>query len=169
MARRNLITRPFYYDTLGVDPNNADTVYVGDEGWFKSTDAGKTFARAPSPHSDNHDVWINPKNSNYMVQGNDGGAGGFDRRRTNVEFGGQSANGGDLSSGCGQPISVSAVWSAAGQHDRDHPEQSHGHGPGVPGGARLRDGSDHSRRAGREHCLRRMQGPVHAAEHADDG
>ena len=70
----NLITRPFYYDTLGVDPNNADTVYVGDEGWFKSTDAGKTFARAPSPHSDNHDVWINPKNSNYMVQANDGGA-----------------------------------------------------------------------------------------------
>ncbi len=39
----NLITRPFYYDTLGVDPNNADVVCVGDEGWFKSTDGGKTF------------------------------------------------------------------------------------------------------------------------------
>ena len=26
------------------------------------------------PHGDNHDVWINPKNSQYMIQGNDGGA-----------------------------------------------------------------------------------------------
>ena len=70
----SLITRPFYYDTLGVDPNNADVVYVGDEGWFKSSDAGKTFSRAPVPHGDNHDVWINPTNSDYMIQANDGGA-----------------------------------------------------------------------------------------------
>lgn len=70
----NLITRPFYYTTLGVDPNNADVVWVGDEGWFKSTDGGKSFHSSPVPHGDNHDVWINPKNSNYMIQGNDGGA-----------------------------------------------------------------------------------------------
>jgi photosystem II stability/assembly factor-like uncharacterized protein len=70
----SLITRPFYYDTLGVDPNNADVVYVGNEGWFKSTDGGKTFRRGQVPHGDNHDVWINPKNSDYMIQANDGGA-----------------------------------------------------------------------------------------------
>src|SRR5580658_1394289 len=70
----NLITRPFYYDTLGVDPNNSDVVWVGNEGWFKSTDGGKTFRTAPVPHGDNHDVWINPKNSDYMIQSNDGGA-----------------------------------------------------------------------------------------------
>ena len=70
----SLITRPFYYDTLGADPNNADIVYVGDEGWFKSSDAGKTFARAPVPHTDNHDLWINPTNSDFMIQANDGGA-----------------------------------------------------------------------------------------------
>jgi len=70
----SLITRPFYYDTLGVDPNNADVVWVGDEGWFKSTDGGKSFRRSPVPHGDNHDVWINPKNSMYMIQANDGGA-----------------------------------------------------------------------------------------------
>ena len=70
----SLITRPFYYDTLGVDPNNADVVWVGDEGWFKSVDGGKTFRRSPVPHGDNHDVWINPKNSMYMIQANDGGA-----------------------------------------------------------------------------------------------
>lgn len=70
----NLITRPFYYDTLGVDPNAPDTVYVGNEGWFKSIDAGKTFKRATAPHGDHHDVWINPANSKYMIESNDGGA-----------------------------------------------------------------------------------------------
>lgn len=70
----NLTTRPFYYDTLGVDPNNADIVYVGNEGWYKSTDGGKTFHTAQVPHGDNHDIWINPKNSDDMIQSNDGGA-----------------------------------------------------------------------------------------------
>ena len=70
----SLITRPFYYCTLGVDPNHADVVFVGDEGWFKSTDAGKTFRPAQAPHGDHHDIWINPSNSAYMIQSNDGGA-----------------------------------------------------------------------------------------------
>jgi photosystem II stability/assembly factor-like uncharacterized protein len=70
----NLQTRPFYYNTLGVDPNNSNIVYIGNEGWFKSTDAGMTFKRAQVPHGDNHDLWINPKNSDYMIQSNDGGA-----------------------------------------------------------------------------------------------
>ena len=70
----NLITRPFYYDTLGVDPTNADVVWIGNEGWFKSTDGGKSFHSSPIPHGDNHDLWINPRNSQYMIQGNDGGA-----------------------------------------------------------------------------------------------
>ncbi len=69
-----IITRPFYYDTIGVDPNNADAVWVGDESWMKSVDAGKTFKNMPEPHGDNHDVWINPLNSQYMIEGNDGGA-----------------------------------------------------------------------------------------------
>ncbi len=70
----NLITRPFYYTTLGVDPIHPDVVWVGDEGWYKSTDGGKSFHSSPVPHGDNHDVWINPMNSNYMIQANDGGA-----------------------------------------------------------------------------------------------
>jgi photosystem II stability/assembly factor-like uncharacterized protein len=70
----NLITRPFYYTTLGVDPTNADLIFIGNEGWFKSTDAGKTFRPSPAPHGDHHDIWINPRNSQYMIQSNDGGA-----------------------------------------------------------------------------------------------
>jgi photosystem II stability/assembly factor-like uncharacterized protein len=70
----SIITRPFYYDTMGVDPNDPDVVFVGDENWFRSGDGGKTFRRATAPHGDHHDIWINPKNSQIMVQSNDGGA-----------------------------------------------------------------------------------------------
>ena len=57
-----------------MDPNNPDALWIGNEGWFKSTDGGKSFRSSPIPHGDNHDVWINPKNSQYMIQGDDGGA-----------------------------------------------------------------------------------------------
>jgi photosystem II stability/assembly factor-like uncharacterized protein len=70
----SIITRPFYYDTLGVDPNDSNVVFVGDENWFRSSDGGKIFRRVPAPHGDHHDIWINPKNSQFMVQSNDGGA-----------------------------------------------------------------------------------------------
>jgi photosystem II stability/assembly factor-like uncharacterized protein len=69
-----LVQRPFYYTTLGADPTNADVVYAGAEGFFKSTDGGKTFAALRTPHGDNHDIWINPKDGNIMIQSNDGGA-----------------------------------------------------------------------------------------------
>lgn len=69
-----IITRPFYYDTLGADPTNADTVYIGDETFFKSTDGGKTVQVMRTPHGDNHDIWISPKDGNTMIQANDGGA-----------------------------------------------------------------------------------------------
>ena len=70
----SLIQRPFYYTTLGADPMNADVVYAGAEGFFKSVDAGKTFTPLRTPHGDNHDIWIHPYNSEIMVQANDGGA-----------------------------------------------------------------------------------------------
>ncbi|GLC24107.1 WD40/YVTN/BNR-like repeat-containing protein [Roseisolibacter agri] len=69
----SLITRPFYYTTLGADPTNADVVYAGAEGFFKSTDGGKTFRSMSTPHGDNHDIWINPKDGQIMIQANDGG------------------------------------------------------------------------------------------------
>lgn len=69
-----LVTRPFYYTTLAVDPNDPEHVFVGNEGWFESKDGGKTFATRPVPHGDNHDAWISPNDSKVMVQANDGGA-----------------------------------------------------------------------------------------------
>jgi photosystem II stability/assembly factor-like uncharacterized protein len=69
-----LIQRPFYYTTLGADPSNADVVYAGAEGFYKSIDGGKTFTSFRTPHGDNHDIWVNPKDSQIMIQSNDGGA-----------------------------------------------------------------------------------------------
>ena len=73
-AQPNLITRPFYYTTLTADPTNADVVYAGAEGFFRCVDGGKTCRSFPTPHGDNHDIWINPRDANVMVQANDGGA-----------------------------------------------------------------------------------------------
>ena len=78
-----LLQRPFYYTTLGADPTDADVVYAGAEGFFKSIDAGKTFVSMRTPHGDNHDIWISPKDGNTMIQSNDGGANvSFDGGRT---------------------------------------------------------------------------------------
>ncbi|HRQ79187.1 MAG TPA: hypothetical protein PLY94_11370 [Gemmatimonadaceae bacterium] len=78
-----LITRPFYYTTIGADPTNADVVYAGAENFYKSTDGGRTLTNFPTPHVDNHDIWINPTNGQTMVQANDGGANvSFDGGRT---------------------------------------------------------------------------------------
>ncbi|MBE3072537.1 MAG: hypothetical protein IMZ67_06135, partial [Acidobacteria bacterium] len=73
-SQASMIQRPFYYTTLAADPSNGDVVYAGAEGFFKSTDAGKTFVSLRTPHGDNHDIWVNPKDGNIMVQSNDGGA-----------------------------------------------------------------------------------------------
>ncbi len=69
-----LITRPFYYTTLGTDPTNADVVYAGAETLYRSQDGGKTVSPFRTPHGDNHDIWVNPTDGSAMVQANDGGA-----------------------------------------------------------------------------------------------
>ncbi|HKO16325.1 MAG TPA: hypothetical protein VJU87_08800, partial [Gemmatimonadaceae bacterium] len=73
-AQPSLITRPFYYTTIAADPTNADVVYAGAEGFFKSTDGGRSFRSFPVPHGDNHDMWISPRDGQVMIQANDGGA-----------------------------------------------------------------------------------------------
>jgi photosystem II stability/assembly factor-like uncharacterized protein len=70
----SMVQRPFYYTTLGTDPTNADVVYTGAEGFYKSTDGGQTFTTLRTPHGDNHDIWVSPKDGNVMIQANDGGA-----------------------------------------------------------------------------------------------
>lgn len=72
-TERGLITRPFYYTNVTADPTDADVVYVGTEGFYRSADGGRTWKTLPTPHGDNHDLWINPRDPQVWVQANDGG------------------------------------------------------------------------------------------------
>lgn len=71
---RNLRQRAWYYNRIYADTASADTVYVLNVGFHKSTDGGRTFTQVSTPHSDNHDLWIAPNDAARMVEGNDGGA-----------------------------------------------------------------------------------------------
>jgi len=71
---RNLNFRPFYYSDVKADPGNPDHVYTLSGGMSKSTDGGKTFMPiARGQHGDNQALWIDPKNSNRVLSGDDGG------------------------------------------------------------------------------------------------
>ena len=73
-GNRDLIHRPWYYCHVFADPQHADTVYITKLQMWKSTDGGTNFSEITTPHGDNHDLWIDPNNTQRMVQGNDGGA-----------------------------------------------------------------------------------------------
>jgi photosystem II stability/assembly factor-like uncharacterized protein len=73
-ADQRLISRAWYYMHITADPLDADTVYINNLSFWKSSDGGKTFAELPTPHGDNHDLWIDSRNPQRMIQGNDGGA-----------------------------------------------------------------------------------------------
>ena len=72
--RQDLRYRPWYYMHVFADPQDEDTVYVNNLQMWKSTDAGAHFTPVPTPHGDNHDLWIDPRDNRRMIQGNDGGA-----------------------------------------------------------------------------------------------
>ncbi|HQU19545.1 MAG TPA: hypothetical protein PLA92_10910, partial [Fimbriimonadaceae bacterium] len=71
---RNYRQRAWYYTHIAADPKNKDTVYVLNVGMGRSTDGGKTFRGVGTPHSDNHDLWIDPDDPNRLANANDGGA-----------------------------------------------------------------------------------------------
>ena len=73
-GNRDLVHRPFYYCHIFADPQDADTLYILNLKMWKSTDGGATFSEVSTPHGDNHDLWIDPRNPRRMAQGNDGGA-----------------------------------------------------------------------------------------------
>lgn len=66
--------RPWYYMHVFADTQDPDTVWVSNLGFWKSTDAGRTWTKIATPHGDNHDLWIDPNDNQRMIQSNDGGA-----------------------------------------------------------------------------------------------
>ncbi|MCP4723640.1 MAG: hypothetical protein GY863_01315 [bacterium] len=66
-------TYGWVFAQMRVDPNDEDTIYVMGLALNISEDGGKTFRRLSGMHGDHHALWIDPDNSNYLVNGNDGG------------------------------------------------------------------------------------------------
>ena len=70
----DLRRRHFYYTHLFAHPTDPETCYVLSGRNWKSTDGGRTFTRFTTPHDDDHDIWIDPKNPRRIIHANDEGA-----------------------------------------------------------------------------------------------
>ncbi len=66
-------TYGWVFGQLRVDPNDENTVYIMGLGLSVSTNGGKTFERVRLPGGDLHALWIDPENSNNLLNGNDQG------------------------------------------------------------------------------------------------
>lgn len=66
----------YYYGQIRVDPNDPDVIYVLSVRTMKSEDGGRTWnQRAWNFGGDDHALWIDPENSDYMILGYDHGMG----------------------------------------------------------------------------------------------
>ena len=70
------ITGNGYFSRVFLDPHNPDIVYVAQTSLYRSSDGGVTFEsyKGAPGGDDNHALWIDPTNSDYMIMGSDQGA-----------------------------------------------------------------------------------------------
>ncbi len=83
--RSGTVTSGNYYQEIVADPKNVDRIYIMDTWLLVSDDGGKTVRRAGEQwkHVDNHALWIDPSDTNYLLSGCDGGVyESFDRGET---------------------------------------------------------------------------------------
>lgn len=64
-----------YYGHIWADPVNVDRIYIPDVYTQVSDDGGRTLRQLGqrSMHVDNHILWVDPKNTDHVLMGNDGG------------------------------------------------------------------------------------------------
>lgn len=67
--------RPMYFSLVRVDPMDEKYIFVGGVGMYRSVDGGKTFTQdaGRGVHSDNHAMWIDPRDGRHAILGTDGG------------------------------------------------------------------------------------------------
>ncbi|MHC4078611.1 MAG: WD40/YVTN/BNR-like repeat-containing protein, partial [Planctomycetota bacterium] len=67
----------YYYGQIRVDPQDDQRVYCLSVPVYASSDGGKTWTTTfgRGLHVDHHAMWIDPKNPNHILLGNDGGLG----------------------------------------------------------------------------------------------
>ncbi len=70
---RHSATYGWVFGQIRVDPSDENTIYTMGIFLNQSTDGGKTFKRLRGPHVDHHGLWIDPNNSNYLLNVQDGG------------------------------------------------------------------------------------------------
>lgn len=75
-----LTTRAWYFTNVFADPHSPNTVYVANNGFYRSIDGGQSFATLAIPGfdgypggADNHAFWVNPLHPQHMIQGHDQG------------------------------------------------------------------------------------------------
>lgn len=75
MMQKFSSTFGWVFGQIRVDPNDENTVYILGISLARSKDGGKTFHgfRYPGLHVDHHALWIDPDDSNHLINGNDGG------------------------------------------------------------------------------------------------
>ena len=66
-------TYGWVFSQIRVDPVDEDKIYVMGLYLNVSEDGGKTFHELPGMHMDHHGLWIDPENTDYLVNVNDGG------------------------------------------------------------------------------------------------
>ncbi len=67
--------RAFYYMAIFADPKDPKSVYAPNvDACWVSHDGGAHWTPLRPPHGDNHIVWVNPSDTNILLEGNDGGA-----------------------------------------------------------------------------------------------
>ena len=66
---------PQYYNEIICDPKNVDRVYSLDTYLQVTVDGGRSFQGVPirNKHVDDHALWIDPDNTDYLLLGCDGG------------------------------------------------------------------------------------------------
>ncbi|MFC1493475.1 WD40/YVTN/BNR-like repeat-containing protein, partial [candidate division KSB1 bacterium] len=77
--------RPFYYSQIRVDPNDEDVLWMGGMNLGYSDDGGKTVDTeiGGMAHVDYHALWIDPTDSDHVINGCDGGINiTYDRGKT---------------------------------------------------------------------------------------
>ncbi len=69
------IAQGMYYGQIIADPKNVDRIYIPNVIFQVSDDAGRTQRPLGErlKHVDNHAIWVDPKNTDYMLVGCDGG------------------------------------------------------------------------------------------------
>ena len=73
--RNDFDTTAMYYSRIVADPKDVDRIYVMNVFLMVSTDGGRTLRRLgeKSKHVDNHEIWIDPANTDHYLVGCDGG------------------------------------------------------------------------------------------------